>query len=163
MKTAPLNEMKKELSHLEAPQVLELCLRLVKYKKENKELLSYLLFEAGDENAYIESVKNEIDTLYGELYVSGRNTYLFSKGLRKILRLTTKYIRYSGKESTEVELLVHFCSKLRKTPIKMHSSAALVNLYNNQLKKINKTLQKLHEDLQFDYEQEIKKLPHYSV
>jgi hypothetical protein len=36
--------------------------RLARFKKENKELLSYLLFEAHDERAFIAGVKTYIDT-----------------------------------------------------------------------------------------------------
>jgi hypothetical protein len=46
---------------------VELCLRLGKFKKENKELLTYLLFEAHNEQAYVESVEKELDELFGEI------------------------------------------------------------------------------------------------
>jgi len=44
-------EIKKELQHLDNTQLTELCLRLVRYKKENKELTGYLLFDADNERA----------------------------------------------------------------------------------------------------------------
>jgi len=31
----------------------------------------------------------------------------------------------------------------------------MVNLYNSQLKKINKAMQTLHEDLQYEYEKDL--------
>ena len=46
MKAATLNEIKQELTNLPSTRVLDLCLRLGRFKKENKELLTYLLFEA---------------------------------------------------------------------------------------------------------------------
>ena len=67
MKAATLNEIKKELNSLGPERVIELCLRLARYKKESKELLTYLLFEAHNETTYIENVKNEIDELFNEL------------------------------------------------------------------------------------------------
>ena len=60
MKAATSNELKQELQASSSKQLIELCLRLAKFKKENKELLTYLLFEANDEAAYIQSIKNEI-------------------------------------------------------------------------------------------------------
>lgn len=51
MKTATIAELKSELGNVPAPQLAELCIRLAKFKKENKELLTYLLFEAYDEEA----------------------------------------------------------------------------------------------------------------
>jgi hypothetical protein len=60
MKAATLNELKHELSHLPAEELLDLCTRLARFKKENKELLTFLLFEAHDERSYIVSVKESI-------------------------------------------------------------------------------------------------------
>ena len=56
MKAATIHEIKQELNTTPPAALLDLCLRLAKYKKENKELLTFLLFEAHDEAAYIESV-----------------------------------------------------------------------------------------------------------
>jgi hypothetical protein len=54
-----LQDIKKEMQHLSSLQIAELCLRLARYKKENKELLAYLLFEANNEHAFIEKIKAE--------------------------------------------------------------------------------------------------------
>src|SRR5438105_4488438 len=106
MKAASLNELQKELATLPLKQVLEICSRLIKYKKENKELLTYLLFEARDEESYIKNIKNEIDFQFREMNRS--NLYLAKKSLRKILRMINKFIRYSGEKQTEIELRIHY-------------------------------------------------------
>ena len=49
MRSASVHEIKQELLTLKPAELVELCLRLAKFKKENKELLNYLLFEAQDE------------------------------------------------------------------------------------------------------------------
>ena len=59
MKAATLNEIKQELTNLPSTRVLELCLRLGRFKKENKELLTYLLFEAHNIPEFIENIKIE--------------------------------------------------------------------------------------------------------
>ncbi|UCE94956.1 MAG: hypothetical protein JSV73_06745, partial [Flavobacteriaceae bacterium] len=61
MKSATVRELKKELQERSPKEILDLCLRLSRFKKENKELLTYLLFEIEDVEGYIESVKEEID------------------------------------------------------------------------------------------------------
>lgn len=61
MKTATLAEIKKELKHRSTDEVMALCLRLGRFKKENKELLTYLLFEAESEETYRQSIKEMID------------------------------------------------------------------------------------------------------
>lgn len=149
LKTATINEIKDELQSLSPSGVAALCLRLAKFKKENKELLTYLLFEAHDLNAYIESVKKEIDLLFAD--INNSNIYFAKKSIRKILRITNKHIRYTGSEQAETELLIYFCSKLKSSGIRIRTSTALTNLYNQQLKKIEKALAELHEDLQYDY------------
>ncbi len=154
MKAASLKELKEELNTLHPAQVLNLCMHLAKYKKENKELLTYLLFEAHDEQSYIKGIKEHIDEQFEGMNKS--NLYLAKKTIRKILRTTKKFIKYSGSRQTEVELLIYFCKKIRNSGIILHSNTALGNLYQRQILKINKALSTLHEDLQYDYSEEIK-------
>ncbi len=156
MKAASLNEIKKELSHQDIKRVLELCMRLAKYKKENKELLTYMLFEAGDETGYVTGVKSEIDDQFDTLPKS--NVYLIKKVLRKILRLTNRQIKYSEVKQTEVELRIYFCQKMKKSGLRSLSSQVLANIYSQQLKKIDAALAKLPEDLQYDYHEEFEQL-----
>jgi hypothetical protein len=156
MKAASLNELKSELRNLHPVKVLDLCMRLVKYKKENKELLTYLLFEAHDERSYIKGVQDEIDEQFEGLNKS--SLYLAKKTVRKVLRTTNKFIKYSGNKETEVELLIYFCKKIRKSGLPLHANTVLGNLYLRQIQRIQKALATLHEDLQFDYSKEIKPL-----
>ncbi len=156
MKAASLAEIKKELVRLESHDLLEFCMRLGKYKKENKELLTYLLFEADDEPAYVENVKGEIDDQFGALPTG--NLYYVKKSLRKILRITNKQIRYSGAKQSELELRIHFCTRLKNSGIRLDRSPVLLNLYQQQLKKINLALAKLPEDLQFDFQRAVENL-----
>ncbi len=149
MKPATVHEIKQELITLPASALAELCLRLAKFKKDNKELLTYLLFEASDQAGYIENVKKEIDLGFEEL--PKPNLYLTKKSLRKILRTTAKEIRYMGSPQAEVELLTYFCSKIKGADIPIHKNAVLNNLYQQQLKKIRGVIATLHEDLQYDY------------
>ncbi|MFT3705608.1 MAG: hypothetical protein QM802_24775 [Agriterribacter sp.] len=149
VKTASLNEVKDELQSLPPAQVLTICLRLAKFKKENKELLTYLLFEAHDLWGYIKTVKQEIDLLFTE--VNKSNLYFAKKTIRKILRTTNKYIRYTGSKQAETELLMHFCIALQASGIPIKKNVALANLFANQIKKIEKSISTLHEDLQYDY------------
>jgi hypothetical protein len=159
VKAASIRELKLELSSRSKGELLELCLHLSKFKKENKELLTYLLYEASDEPAYVESVKKEIEQLFEQ--VNKRNFYFIKKSVRKILRATKKYIQYSKKKETEVELLLCFCCELKKMRPSMKENIALNNIYKHQIEAIKKTISSLHEDLQFDYEAELNKIyPH---
>lgn len=157
MKAATVQELKEELKHLPAGKVLELCLRLARFKKENKELLTYLLFEAHDEQEFIKGVQQEVDQQFAEI-PKGNSLYLVKKTLRKILRGVNKYIRYSGNKTTEAELLLYYIERLKASGIPFQKSPVLVNLYNQQLKKVKAAVSSLHEDLQYDFEQRIEAL-----
>ncbi len=156
MKPASLSTLKKELALLPPNDVIAICMKLIKFKKENKELLGYLLFDANDEPGYIISVKAEIDSQFTEINLG--HLYFAKKSIRKILKNTNKYIKYSGLKQTEVELLIHFCTKMKALGKPIKSSNTLSNLYENQLRKIRLAIGKLHEDLQHDYLEEIKRL-----
>jgi hypothetical protein len=156
MKTATIHEIKQELSTTKPAELVELCLRLGKFKKENKELLTYLLFEAHNEQAYAESVKKELDELFAEINQS--HLYFAKKSLRKIVRVINKYCRYSGSKQTEVELRLYFCKSLNTSGIPFHHNAVIHNLYQSQLKKIDEVLDTLHEDLQYDYRKDLEEL-----
>ena len=93
MTTATIKELKQELTNCTKEEMLQLCLRLAKFKKENKELLTYLLFEASDEANYIENIKVEIKDSLSE--INTRSYYYIKKSIRKILRTIKKYIRFS--------------------------------------------------------------------
>lgn len=157
MKAATVHDIKEELTNLPAAKVLELCLRLAKYKKENKELLSYLLFEAHDEHAFIENAKSEIDDSFEELK-GQKNAYLIKKSLRKILRTITKYGKHTGSKQAELELLIHFCKDIKNYGIPYNRNTTLKNLYDRQIKKVNTLVLLLHDDLQFDYKKEIQQI-----
>jgi hypothetical protein len=154
MITASLQEIKKELRTREADSLQELCMRLAKYKKENKELLNYLLFEAHNEQAYVESVKEELNELFKA--VPSSNVYFVKKSLRKILRFANRQIKYSGIKQTELEVRIFFCIKMKEAKIPRTSGTVLFNLYQQQLKKIESAFAKLPEDIQADYERELK-------
>ena len=78
--------------------------------------------------------------------------------LNKILTNTKKYIRFSKKKETEVELLLHFCSELKKIKPSMQGNVSLLNIFNRQIDLVRKTMMTLHEDLQYDYELALNKL-----
>ena len=123
-------------------------------KKENKELLTFLLFEAADVEAYIENVKQEISGDFSEINVS--NIFYIKKSVRKILRLVNKHVRFSASKQAEAEILIHFCNSIIDFAIPLHKSRPLLKIYEMQLKKIHETLSTLHPDLQYDLKKQLK-------
>ncbi len=153
MRSSSIHEIKQELVTLKAGEVTALCLRLARFKKENKELLTYLLFEAQDEQNYIKNIREDIEELFAEINLS--HLYFAKKTLRKILRVINKHSRYSGNKQTDMELRIFFCQQLRASGIPFRQNAVLSNIFDGQLKKIDAAFATLHEDLQHDYKKEI--------
>ena len=156
MKAAGISEIKHELTHLDKKVLLEICLRVIKYKKENKELVTFLLFEANDLQSYISNVKADMDEQFEQ--INKANLYFAKKSLRKILKTTNKYIKHTASKEVELGLLIYYCNKIISSGIKILKSTALTNIYNNQLKKIKLIMSGLHPDLQYDYASEVEML-----
>jgi hypothetical protein len=149
MKTASLKEIKIELENTPPEKLLELCLHLIKFKKENKELLTYLLFEEGNEGSYVASVKEVLNDLFDT--VNKTQLYFAKKTIRKIVRIANRYIKYSDSKTTEPDILIHVCEKINDLNLDLKKNTALHNIYLSQLKKIKKAVSGMHEDEQYDY------------
>ena len=153
IKVYGVQDIKKEIQHLDNTQLIELCLRLVRHKKENKELAAYVLFDADNEQAFIEGLVAENGFMFSQL---PHNNYQLAKGLRKILRLLNKYIKFTSSKQAEIELLINFCRNYVQYVDRRASSSykPLRLILTRQLDKIKAAIGKLHEDLQFDYSQD---------
>lgn len=153
MKVAAIKELKDELSHLPANKLVDICTRLARFKAENKELLTFILFESDDIPGYIHLLKTEMEEQFST--VNKTNVYFAKKTIRKMLRVAGKHIRISGSTQAEIELLICFCRNLRNSGLPMEKGSVLYNLYQSQIKKIERAISSLHEDLQYDYRKEM--------
>lgn len=157
MRSASINELRKELQELEPSQLAELCIQLARYKKDNKELLGYLLFESHDKAGFVSQVKQIMDEEFSGVATQS-NLYYAKKTLRKILRIVNRYIRYMSDKASAAELLIYFCKKLKRSGIPLHKSVQLGNLFDQQIKKINSLLKDMHPDLAYDFKNELERL-----
>lgn len=157
MKAASINEVKKELQQRDKKELIEICIELARFKKDNKELLDYLLFEANDGQAYITRIKEEMDEQF--ILMRGQaNLYYTKKTLRKVLRVLTKYNKFIGDKTASIELHIYFCLKLKRSGIPFHESKLIVNMYEQQIKKIQALINGLHEDLRMDYQHDLESI-----
>lgn len=146
--TYGLQNIKKELQHMPPAQMAELLLRLARYKKENKELLAYLMFEAHDEAAFVTQVKSEIGFMFSQL---PSQSYFAAKALRKILRLIAKYVKFIASKTAEIDLLINFGENYLQYADRKTSYKPLRVIFIKQLEKIRNNINKLHEDVRHDY------------
>lgn len=148
MKAQSLVSLKKALSQRTDVDVLEICLKLIKLKKENKELLTYLLFY-DDEQLFIDDVKESIDEQFALMNTS--HGYYIRKSTRKILNTTKRFIRYSKNKQTEIELLLYFLERLYTLKPRHLNNTRMQNMMAQTIKTIEKAIDTLHPDLQYDY------------
>ena len=149
MKAAALSQIKKELAKLDHDELLDVCVRLAKFKVESKELLTYLLMHADDEIGYADELCDEIDE---QLDTSGR---IHKRTLRKVVRWMDKCLRFSGNKETELQVRIHFCRRIKDKRISFGGCRVSENMYATQLKKIDKAIEKVHPDLQFDFSRQL--------
>ena len=149
MNAATISQLKKELVKLDHDDLLDVCLRMAKFKVESKELLTYLLMRADDEVGYASDLCDEIDE---HLNTPGQ---IHKKTLRKVIRQMDKSLRFSGDKETELQVRIHFCRRIKDKKISFGNCRVSANMYATQLKKIDKAIDKVHPDLQFDYNQQM--------
>lgn len=150
MRTNGIAEIKKTIKNIGQAELSEICLKLARFKKDNKEYIHFLLHESSDPLAYAEDVK---ESLHHSLTNLNRHPSLKVKELRKHLRVLTRHIRYTSSVEVEITLVIWFTEMLVAHAGIRQSNKALYTLFTRQIEKIRKAFPKLHEDLQFDYMQ----------
>jgi len=156
MKSESSEEIKKEIRQLSPKKLAELIMRLARFKKENKELLSYLLFFSENPQGYTDSLKLEMEEEFIDLPKA--SVYFTKKALRKVLRNISRQNRYMATKIANAELLVHFCKLCMNKNLVSRKQPVLLKIYEQQLEKIEKLIPELEEDLQFDFRREVEKL-----
>lgn len=156
MRTATVHEIKQELMTLKPAELADICMRLARFKKENKELLTYLLFESHQEENYVQEVKKEMEQIFSEINFS--HLYFVKKSLRKLLRQVNKHSRYMGSKAADATLRLYFCELIREQHIPLDKNTVIKNMYVSQLDKAKLAVSGMHEDLQYDFLKEIRKL-----
>ncbi len=152
MKAATLKQIRTGLEDLPHNEVVDICIRLGRLKLENKELLTYMVFEAADEQGYVNSVKETLHTMFTEVNV--KNLYFLKKNLRKILRVANRFIKYSGNIETEVQVLLYILQEIKDLRVDLNKSQQLMKLYSTLISRCRKEVEKMHEDLQYDYKKQ---------
>lgn len=155
MDKVSLSEIRKELSFITKEELIATCLRMARFKKENKEHLGYLLFSK-DEAVFIAEINEEISLAMVD--VKHINNFQAKKVLQKILRTITKNKKFCLSKVYEMEVMLHFVREMEQKKIPYSGSAYLFQFYVKQVMKLGKILPALDEDLQTDYQAEVEEL-----
>lgn len=156
MKAVSIKQIKDELKFRRKEDLEALLLRLGRFKAENKELLTYLLFNSQNESGYIESIKSELEDDFTN--INTNSPFYIKKSLRKMIRKIRKFSRYSNYNETEIELYLYFARKIRDYPYRLLQHSNILKIYQQQITHIKNKLPKLHQDLQYDFKIELEEL-----
>ncbi len=163
MKLNEHKDLKKDILALPVKDKDKLLLRLVAKDKVLTEHLHFLLLE--DESNLrdrVAFIKNEIDTVLGELHTtpktSAKDTLLV---LRKLTKQINHFYKVTKADFEEIELkLLLFSSSPMKFRYKVYSLSKnheqlLANYVVKAVMILLRKFEKLHEDLQFDLKEQV--------
>lgn len=153
---ASLKVIRDELALLNNKELVGIISSLIRFRKENKELITYLLFDSKDEAGFIKSIKAE--TEFAMEPVTRYNVRPYLKLIRKTLKNIRKAIKISGKNETAVQLLMHFCTVIKQKNLPVTRFKGLNLVWDRCIHDITKNILTLHEDLRYDYTQELNAL-----
>jgi len=159
MKPATLVQIRKELETISPQRLMALTLRLIKLKSENKEFVSYLLFDEDQLSEYLADLKFEIsEVLDGASFTQ---PLIAKKALRKCQKYITKHAKYMGSKDAEAELYMFLLRKIHEKGINRYTHRAIQLIYLRIIEKTKKLLPTIHNDLRGDFEIEILNLSKY--
>lgn len=150
-----LSDLKKELLVLSKPELIQLCLRVAKLKRENKELLAYLIYDVEDPLFYAEKLKPELKEVFEQPF---QHAYYLTKSIRKVMRLIAKYYRFTSNKQGETELLIYLVDEFHKSWRNEYRYQALGKVIFRCLEKAESNLKKIDEDFRADFEEPIAQL-----
>lgn len=151
-----LKTIREEISHLSKNELEEICIQLAKFKKENKEFLSYILFDINNEENFASQLEIELQSLFSEVNI--KSAYYAKKQIRKIIKTASRYLKYTKVKETHVRLYIYILKEFKALNISYSANSALQKIEINLKNKICNLIEGLHEDLQYDYKQLFKDL-----
>lgn len=156
MKIASLAEIRKELSFLNEKELKDLILDLSKFSTDNKAFLFFKLFERENPRLFIEMVKDEIELEFAK--ANTKHYHFAKKSAQAIRRKLNKNLKLNKDKSVQIELILFFCEKLKLYGYLSFRHPVIENLFAIQIKRIEKLISGLHEDLQYDYQNQLEEL-----
>ena len=112
-------------------------------------MLSYVLFEAQDEQQYVETLKESLKELFEEVNV--KTLYIAMKNLRKIIRLANRFLKYTSIKESHVQIYMFILQEILALDLNLSRSTSLLKIYSSLKNKLSNLIGELHEDLQYDY------------
>lgn len=156
MKIASLADIKKELSYLNEKELKDLILELSKFSTDNKAYLFFKLFERDNPRLFIEMVMEEIEFEF--VKANTKHYHFAKKSAQGIRRKLNKLLKLTKDKTAQIELILFFCEKMKLYGYLTFHHPVIENLYTTQIRKTEKLISGLHEDLQYDFQHQLNEL-----
>jgi hypothetical protein len=156
MKIPSLAVIKRELNQRNPGELIELVLQLSKLNRDNKALVYFKLFETGNDQLYLSMVREDLEMAFQNANLN--NYYTSKKSAQAIRRIMNKNLKLTKNKETMIEVITFFCEGLIEYGYLEFNYPVINNLYAVQVRKIEKLIAGLHEDLQFDYQETLQRL-----
>ncbi|ERM81573.1 hypothetical protein P872_09815 [Rhodonellum psychrophilum GCM71 = DSM 17998] len=159
MKIASLADIKKELNFLSEKELIALITDLSKFNMDNKKYLFFKLYERDNPRLFIEMVQEELKSEFQNANIS--HYHLAKKSAQGIRRKLNKFLKISKDKAAQIELIIDFCKMLQEYGYLRFRHPVIDNLYKVQVGKVEKLISGLHEDLQYDFQDNLDDLKDY--
>lgn len=156
MEIPTLANLKKELSYLSESEIKELLIELIKFSRDNKAYLFFKLYEKDQPGLFIELVKEDLLIEFEKVRVD--HSYYAKKGIQSIRRKMNKLLKLSKNKEDQVEVLLFFSEEMKERGFLKYGNPVIKNLYEIQKGKVEKLIEKLHEDFQYDFRNRMEEL-----
>ncbi|KPQ13593.1 MAG: hypothetical protein HLUCCX10_12520 [Algoriphagus marincola HL-49] len=156
MKFPSLSQLKKELAYHSEKELIELIAELSKFSRDNKAYLFFKLHEKDNPGLFLEMAKEELELEFQK--ANTQHGYYAKKSAQAIRRKMNKLLKLNKKKEEQAELILFFCERLKANGYLAHCHPVIQNLYEIQIKKAEKLISGLHEDLQYDFQEKMREL-----
>lgn len=156
MQLPSLAQIKKELKTLDEKELIDVIIDLSKFTRDNKAYLYFRLFEKDNPRLFVEMVEGELEWHFQN--ANTKSYFTAKKSAQAIRRKLNKNLKLTKDKTAQIELIAYFCEKIRAYGYLGYHHPVIENLYQAQIRKMEKLIAGLHEDLQYDYREMISQL-----
>lgn len=149
-------EIKKAVSYLDEQELRALLMDIIGFSTDNKRFAYFKLHEQQDEQFFLVESK---EFLLQEFFKAvNTNFWTGKKSLQKLRSTLNKLLKFTKRKDFQLELILYFCQQAKEFGYLSYKHPVIDNLYATQLRKAESLISKLHEDLQYDYQQQVEEL-----
>ena len=153
-----IHELRVKTNDLSVESLHRLLTRLMRFKRENKELVAFELFIRAEPENWFADIREECNVTLNEMNTS--HPYFMRKTMRKLIRTLKTYARYAGDPAIEAELLCILLEAFHQKHLHEHTAEKIRKIVTDTQVRLQKMISKLHDDLQYDF---IRRLADISV